>query len=379
MSRRVSLARNSREARMHRFSDTCTNWPARLRILRLKLRVFSIPGAPTIRGPVNMRWKILISCHRSPIKFRDLDSSNCTIKISYWAPFNYKPRLIVHLSVVCDSRTPVGQGVGRAASRQTRSWANPPSTTTTPNIATRSANLCKTLKTRSLLPWCFQHDEISGRREEKSEGRGSVVVVRGVGGQKREKARTQKTRPFVNQSKQGFNLMLWLRALCFADGLKMSMWWVLWEWCLPRSSTRWALQAAAARLGMSVHSRSSVAQAQARARRRGQHYSRAVPVLGAFSSVLAEEHFWSCFSKMATLLVQHGPTLSIALSFAFSDSSAHKCRVRMLYIYTHTHHSQWCLSKQAWDFCRRFKMIRFWPQLPKHAFQTRLVCLVYLP
>lgn len=72
-------------------------------------------------GSVNMQWKILIPCHRSPIKFCDLDSSNCTIKISYWAPFNYKPRLIVHLSVVCDSRTPVGQGVGRAAARQTRS------------------------------------------------------------------------------------------------------------------------------------------------------------------------------------------------------------------------------------------------------------------
>lgn len=57
--------------------------------------------------------------------------------------------------------------------------------------------------------------------KERGEGVGCGGGV--VGGQKREKARTQKTRPFVNQSKQGFNLMLWLRALCFADGLKMSM------------------------------------------------------------------------------------------------------------------------------------------------------------
>lgn len=59
------------------------------------------------------------------------------------------------------------------------------------------------------------HNVVSGREEELSEG-GEI--------HKREKkARTQKTRPFVNQSKQGFNLMLWLGALCFADGLKMSM------------------------------------------------------------------------------------------------------------------------------------------------------------
>lgn len=230
-----------------------------------------------------MQWKILISCHHSPIKFCDLDSSNCTIKISYWAPFNYKPRLIVHLSVVCDSRTPVGQGVGQAAFRQTRSWANFP-----PQHRHPLCKLAQNSETRSLLAWCFLHDGVSGRQEEKREGRG-------WGEQKREKARTQKTRPFVNQSKQGFNLMLWLGALCFADGLKMSMWWVLWEWCLLRSSTRWALQAAAARLGMSVHSRSSAAQAQARARRRGQHYSRALPVLGAFGS--AQAH-WRTFLEL---------------------------------------------------------------------------------
>lgn len=249
-------------------------------------------------GSVNMQWKkkkILISCRRSPIKFCDLDSSNCTIKISYWAPFNYKPRLIVHLSVVCDSRTPVGQGVGRAASRQTRSWANSPTPLTPTQHRHPFCKLAQNSETSSLLPWCFMHDGVSGRQaggKARGEGVGSGL---GGGGQKREKARTQKTRPFVNQSKQGFNLMLWLGALCFADGLKMSMWWVLWEWCLPRSSTRWALQAAAARLGMSVHSRSSVAQAQARARRRGQHYSRAVPVLGAFSSAQA---CWRTFLEL---------------------------------------------------------------------------------
>ncbi len=40
---------------------------------------------------------------------------------------------------------------------------------------------------------------------------------------------TQKTRPFVNQPKQGFNLMLWRELLYFADGLKMGMWWVPWD------------------------------------------------------------------------------------------------------------------------------------------------------
>lgn len=235
-------------------------------------------------GSVNKQWKILISCHHSPIKFCDLDSSNCTIKISYWAPFNYKPRLIVHLSVVCDSRTPVGQGVGQAAFRQTRSWANSPP----PQHHHPLCKLAQKSETRSLLAGCF-----FARWSVRQTG--GKAWREGVGEQKREKARTQKTRPFVNQSKQGFNLMLWLGVLCFADGLKMSMWWVLWEWCLLRSSTRWALQAAAARLGMSVHSRSSVAQAQARARRRGQHYSRAVPVLGAFSSVQAH---WRTFLEL---------------------------------------------------------------------------------
>lgn len=62
------------------------------------------------------------------------------------------------------------------------------------------------------------------RQAEKSEGGlEGDEDEKGGGTQKREKARTQKTRPFVNQSKQGFNLMLWLGALCFADGLKMSM------------------------------------------------------------------------------------------------------------------------------------------------------------
>lgn len=148
-----------------------------------------------------MQWKkTLISCLHSPIKFCILDSSNCTIKISYWAPFNYKPRLIVHLSVVCDSRTPVGQGVGRAASRQTRSWANaPPPTTHTPstphpfcNIATRSANLHKTLK---LVRYFY---DVLCMTEEGEKERGEGARMRKEG-HKREKS--------TNTKKQGHLLI----------------------------------------------------------------------------------------------------------------------------------------------------------------------------
>lgn len=160
----------------------------------------------------------------------------------------------------------------------------PPPDKTSPPALQTCAKLWNLLVTSMMFCARWRQEEMSEGRAGGRRGWGGGV---GWGGQKREKARTQKTRPFVNQSKQGFNLMLWLGALCFADGLKMSMWWVLWEWCLPRSSTRWALQAAAARLGMSVHSRSSVAQTQARTRRRGQHYSGAVPVLGAFGSAQA--------------------------------------------------------------------------------------------
>lgn len=40
--------------------------------------------------------------------------------------------------------------------------------------------------------------------------------------------------PFVNQPKQGFNLMLWLEPAWFADGIKMSLWRVPWD---PQAAT----------------------------------------------------------------------------------------------------------------------------------------------
>lgn len=48
-------------------------------------------------------------------------------------------------------------------------------------------------------------------------------------GGKNKPTEHKKTRPFVNQPKQGFNLMLWRELLYFADGLKMGMWWVPWD------------------------------------------------------------------------------------------------------------------------------------------------------
>lgn len=67
---------------------------------------------------------------------------------------------------------------------------------------------------------------------------------------------------------------------------------------------------------------------------------------------------------------------SAFLSLSVRDSSAHKNGAFECFI--HTHHSQRCLSKHGYNFCTTFKMICFWLQLLKHAFQTTPVCLVYL-
>lgn len=154
------------------------------------------------------------------------------------------------------------------------------------------------------------------------------------GTQKREKHEHKKTRPFVNQSKQGFNLMLWLGALCFADGLKMSMWWVLWEWCLPRSSTRWALQSGSSSPG---HECPQPLQCSPGSGTRSQTWAALERSCSCarcvrFSTDSAREHFWSCFSKDGNTGSNTSP-----LFFFLSDSSAHKWRVWMFYI--HNPHS----------------------------------------
>ncbi len=148
-----------------------SDWSIRLILQRLRLRnctaiqilwLTSLQVIPE-QSPANMQQDIQSPCRPIPIKFRDPNSSNWTIKISYRVPFNYKPRLIVHLSVVCDSLMAVGRRIGRAAFETDAILSKLPLKTSQPLLRLPEGSLP--------LPRSFRRDGASAGQEEKTSPR----------------------------------------------------------------------------------------------------------------------------------------------------------------------------------------------------------------
>lgn len=98
----------------------------------------------------------------------------------------------------------VGQGIGRSAFETDAILSKLPPR----NIPSTPETFRRLAASATLIPTRWSSGRTGGKNKLTEHG---------------------KTRPFVNQPKQGFNLMLWREELCFADGLKMAMWWVPWD------------------------------------------------------------------------------------------------------------------------------------------------------